>query len=77
MTIARVNECQDSDRAHFSRVAVASVIAAVPGLVLYGILRPSREEVRGVARKHGLSRPQLSLSLGQDRIYGGSVRVTY
>jgi hypothetical protein len=77
MTVARVNRCQDSDHAHFTRVTAMSIVAAVPGLILYGILRPSSADVRRVAEKHGLSRPQLALNLGRDNIYGASVHVAY
>jgi hypothetical protein len=76
-TVSRVRRCQENQNAHFSRISVVSILAAVPGVILYGVIRPSGENVRQVAERHGLSRPQLSLNLGEDGVYGAGVRLAY
>jgi len=76
-TVSRVRRCQDNQSAHFSRISLVSVVAAVPGLILYGVIRPSDGQVRQVAERHGLSRPQLSLNLGEGGVYGAGLRLAY
>jgi hypothetical protein len=72
-----VRRCQENQSAHFGRVSVVSVLAAVPGLILFGVIRPSGDDVRQVAERHGLSRPHLSLNLGEGGVYGAGLRLAY
>jgi hypothetical protein len=76
-TVSRVRRCQENQSAHFGRISVVSILAAVPGFIMYGVLRPSEKDVRQVAERHGLSRPQLSLNLGEGGVYGAGLRLAY
>jgi hypothetical protein len=77
MTVSRVTGCQRDQNAHFARVSLLTVVAAGPGLVLYGLLRPSRAEVIDVATRHRLWGPQLSFNVGQAGAYSAGLALTY
>jgi hypothetical protein len=76
-TIDRADACKRDTDAYFSRVTVTSVLATLPGFIVYGLVSPGARDVRKVVERHGLSAPQVSLQPGLDGLWAANLRLVF